>query len=357
MIVRGVSLTFQDDQLEDELVRRVTVNKTTGDTPNLLLTDIFFDYLKFLVHEQRATKKTVRTYQAGLHQFHAWVVSNMDPVPTLSHLTLPVFRAYLYAESARGLRPRTLLGKFYPLDSLVEFLIRNKAMTGNPINDLRLPKKDPAVRLTVSRQEVLALFDASKKIHNDKRGILCQGVLSVLVYAGLRRQELLDLTLTDYDGKALLVRHGKGNKERRVPLPQVAVLNLNEWLKVRKSSSPYLFVTDSCRRVGHEALHNIMEELKAIAGFRDAENIKPHSLRHFYATHLLRNGADTDSIRMLLGHSELRTTEIYLHTDEARLAAVAELAAFQEKDKPKEQPEEAIQRNPVDRSRRKRIAR
>lgn len=139
---------------------------------------------------------------------------------------------------------------------------------------------------------------------------------------------MIDLLVSDYQSGALLVRHGKGNKERTVPVPQVCRGHLDDWLKVRKSNTSYLFTIPGGRWMAHGALHTLLEEVKTVAGYRDAPNIKPHSLRHFYATHLLQSGADLKTISALLGHSHLHTTAIYCHTDNARIVEVAELATL-----------------------------
>lgn len=107
------------------------------------LVDATKDYLDYLVHEQGATRATVRTYKSGLNQFATWAAANVDPVANLTHLNLPTFRRYLYAESVRGLRPRTLLVKFHPLRGLIRFLIANGAMTENPWTVSPCPRKTP----------------------------------------------------------------------------------------------------------------------------------------------------------------------------------------------------------------------
>src|SRR5207248_1788657 len=104
-----------------------------------------------------------------------------------------------------------------------------------------------------------------------------------------------------------------------------------EWLalrQTRKTRHGYLFVREGGRRVGDKTLSTSLEEIKAIAGLKGDPRIRPHSIRHAAATRLLRNGADIRSIQTWLGHSDLKTTAIYLHSDEQQIRAVAHLAAF-----------------------------
>jgi integrase/recombinase XerC len=171
-------------------------------------------------------------------------------------------------------------------------------------------------------------------------------VLAVFVFAGLRRQEALDLRLDDYDAQdgTLRVRHGKGDKERAVFLCETARHALDEWLVYRPKDSrlDWLFMMDRNRRVGQDAVRAIVEELAAGAGYREAPDIRPHSLRHFYASHLLHAGADLESIRQLLGHSDLRTTAIYLHSDQKRLRDVADLSDLSAPTERKQEPDNII---------------
>jgi site-specific recombinase XerD len=295
------------------------------------LHDAARDYLAYLRHEQGATATTIRTYKSGLNSFLRWMQENGHPDPSTFDFNAATLRRYLYVHSEKGLRPRTLRGRFHPLRALAKFLIAHNALKTDPTKSVILPKKDPAIRLTVSEEEVHALLAACERLPDLNRVSLYRAVLSALIFAGLRRQELLDLCLTDFDPKesSLIVRHGKGNKERIVYLPDVAVEALLEWVAVRPASAlDYLFLWDRSKRVSQDALAAIVEESKAIAGYRNAPNIKPHSLRHFYASHLLHNGADLESTRQLLGHADLRTTSIYIHADRQRVRDVARLAAL-----------------------------
>ena len=296
------------------------------------LHDAARDYLRYLKHEQGATATTYRTYQSGLNAFLRWLQENGHPNPSLFDFNLPTLRRYLYFHSERGLRPRSLRGRFCPIKALAAFLVANGALKDDPTAGLTLPKLDPAQRLTISPDEVRALWEGVERLPNARRVALARALLSVLVFAGLRRQECLDLRVGDIDltGKPFLtVRHGKGDKERRVYLPDECAQAIGEWQALRGTAKhEWLWALDAGRRVGADAIAVLLEDIKAVSGLRGANHIKPHSLRHAYATRLLANGADLKSIQMLLGHADLRTTAIYLHVDEERLQAAAGLASL-----------------------------
>lgn len=127
---------------------------------------------------------------------------------------------------------------------------------------------------------------------------------------------------------ALLVQQGKGRWARVLPLCQEAVPPLMECAALRRTLTRCrqdpLFMTDQHQRVGDNTLRHLLEEIKAIAGMREDPRVKPHSIHHAAATRMLRNGADIESIRALLGHSLLQTASIYLHGSEHQVRKVIE---------------------------------
>jgi site-specific recombinase XerD len=167
---------------------------------------------------------------------------------------------------------------------------------------------------------------------------MTRAVVSVLIYGGLRRKELLDLRVDDVDlaeGR-LLIRSGKGRKSRSLYVPEECVEALRDWLAVRQGMGcrhPYLFTTDPRRRMGDNGLNRIMAAVRTMADLGDRTYIMPHAIRHEVATRLLQNGADLRSIQSILGHSDLKTTSMYLHTDELQLKRAADLTRFRDRDR------------------------
>jgi site-specific recombinase XerD len=303
----------------------------------MLLKEAIEDYLLYLEHERSASRETLRTYRPALRRFREWVQANGHPVPTLTDITTPLARRYLYHLSELGLRPRSRLRYWLPLRSLFRMLVEHGAVTESPLETIALPKKDPAPRLLVTDGELLQVLQAAGRQRSPWRAARDQAVLAVLIYTGLRRGELINLRLEDLRlGEGLLhVAHGKGNRARVVPLCAEAKAYLERWLEVRPTvEHPYLFTTDEVRRLAENGLRSLLEQAKTVAGLAGAENIKPHSIRHAAATRLLQNGADLRSVMAWLGHSHLQTTAIYLHTDEQRLQAIASLASLRSTPEP-----------------------
>jgi|SRR5579871_777178 len=296
------------------------------------LADAVADYTNYLRHEQGAAATTIRCYRNRMSSFLRWMEANGYPSPTLQDFNTSTLRRYLYHLGQQGKRPKTLRGRFHPLTGLGAFLVNVGALPENPTKGLTLPKLDASERIPVSDAEVIALMEATERLRNASRIALGRAVLSVLALAGLRRQECLDLCVSDFNTqeRALVVRHGKGDKRRVVFVCDELHFALSEWLAYRPSDSrlDWLFMIDRNRRMGQDALTHLMEEIKSAAGLREATHILPHALRHGFATRLLRRGADLRSIQSALGHADLRTTSIYLHCDEERLRDIARFASL-----------------------------
>jgi len=301
----------------------------------MTLTTAIEYYVEYLQHEIHATTSTRLGYTSYLRRFHRYLTGRNGTEPNLEAITTDDVRSYLYTLSRQGLRPRTLRTAMYPLRGLFAMAMARGYRPDNPARAVKLPKKDAAIRETVSDEELEQLLAGCERTTDPVRRSMLKALLSVLIFAGVRRQELLDLQVGDIDlkEKRLLVRSGKGGKSRSLFLCQQCVDAVREWLAVRpRARHSYLFLVDTCRRLGEVGLVALIEQAKSLADLRDHGNIKPHAMRHAAATRLLRNGADLRSIQQFLGHSQLQTTAVYLHTDEQQLQRIAELGGFQSDD-------------------------
>lgn len=151
-------------------------------------------------------------------------------------------------------------------------------------------------------------------------------MLLLMLYCGLRVSEMRKLQIPhlDFKRRSLWVRHGKGDKDRVVPLPRKLVGPLRAWVGARTAG--YVFPSprgDGSKPLSSRAVQRLMKRLAVAAGLPNAlepRRVRPHALRHSYATRLLRTGADIIEVRDLLGHGSVATTQIYLHSDSERLA-------------------------------------
>ncbi len=298
----------------------------------LLYADAAKDYLNCIRYERGLSSRTCEMYASWLHHYEKWLKENGSQQPTLSEFSTPVLRRFLYTLSARKYRPRTIRGVFYPLRGLGDFLVENGVLDKNPVRALAMPKNDAAERPLVSTEEIAALLDAIERQHNPRQTALSRGLLSTLIFTGIRAGELLDLEVShvSISEGTLLVAHGKGEKSRQLFPPPECLSALSEWLRIREKecTHPYLWAEDRGRRVGYEGLRRILEEVKSIAGLRGRDNIKCHSLRHAFATRLMTHGAGIKAIQAALGHSDAQTTFRYLHLEEQQIRVMASLASL-----------------------------
>lgn len=221
----------------------------------------------------------------------------------------------------QGKSPRSIARALSALRSFYKFLREQKLRFDNPVATHKTPKIGRALPKDISEPEVEALIDAPNT--DTVLGLRDRAMLEVLYACGLRVTELLNLRLELINLKQGYLRIvGKGNKERLVPLGQVACEWIEKYLQesrpnLYKSATDYVFLT---QHGGIMSRQNFWYAIKRYALLADVQaELSPHTLRHAFATHLLNHGADLRVVQMLLGHSDLSTTQIYTHVAQIRM--------------------------------------
>jgi site-specific recombinase XerD len=299
----------------------------------VFLSEAIEDFREFMIHEAGYTKSTRHAYLSYIRNWARWLNESGFGDPQVTDITEAMIRRYSYGKGKQGCRPRTIRSALQGVRALLTWLHEQEAIPTNPADRIRAPKNDAAIRRTVDDGVLEQLLEAAGRQADDFRAIRDTAVLSVLIFTGIRRQELLDLEVghVNLADQSLLIQQGKGKKSRVVPLCPKAVEALQDWMAWRTSHSvkhPYLFTDWGRRRMGDNSLTKLVREVAAIAGYKGDPRIKPHGIRHAAATRLMRNGADIRSIQQWLGHSQLETTCLYLHTDEQQIRKIAGLADF-----------------------------
>lgn len=217
--------------------------------------------------------------------------------------------------------PRSIARSLSALRSFYKFLREQKIRTDNPVASHKTPKLGRALPKDLSETDVEALIHAADV--NTALGLRDRAMLEVLYACGLRVTELINLRidLINFNQGYLRVL-GKGNKERLVPLGQIA----SEWIEkyiqdarsqLYKSATDYLFLTQHGGIMSRQNFWYAIKRYALQAGIQT--ELSPHTLRHAFATHLLNHGADLRVVQMLLGHSDLSTTQIYTHVAQVRM--------------------------------------
>jgi site-specific recombinase XerD len=286
-------------------------------------------------------------YRNRLEQFQKWCQEKGFGDPEVRDIDSGLLRKYFLHVAESGVRPRTQRQHIHALRFLFTSLMNQELVSANPMLErlpdgklkLKLPKLDAARRELVSDDDLQKLYEAAGKQADGFKALRDRTVISVFIFTAIRRQELLDLQEGDVDlnQRVLLVRHGKGNKSRQVPLCDEVYADLEAWLHLRKqlpTNHNKLFCVDHVRPLGEYGLAALVRDAAAAAGLKEpgsdnsTDVIKPHTLRHRAATRLLEQGGNLKQVQVWLGHSDLKTTAMYLHADERSLLSVAGLMSF-----------------------------
>lgn len=217
--------------------------------------------------------------------------------------------------------PRSIARTLSALRSFYKFLREQKLRTDNPVASHKTPKLGRALPKDLAETDVEALLDAPDT--DTALGLRDRAMLEVLYACGLRVTELINLRVDLINlNQGYLRVLGKGNKERLVPLGQIAAEWIEKYLQqarpqLYKSATDYVFLTQHGGLMSRQNFWYAIKRYALQAGIQT--ELSPHTLRHAFATHLLNHGADLRVVQMLLGHSDLSTTQIYTHVAQVRM--------------------------------------
>ncbi|MEK6238817.1 MAG: site-specific tyrosine recombinase XerD [Planctomycetales bacterium] len=277
----------------------------------------FVDYLR---SECGLADNTVMAYRRDLRRFNQWL--NGRAIQQLTIRDLADYASWLHEQS---LAPATIARHIVSLKMFFRFLQLEGALKKNHVELLGSPKLWERVPHVLSPQAVERLLTGPRLI--DPYWRRDRAMLELLYATGCRASEASDMRMEDLKLAEGHCRcHGKGDKQRIVPLGQRAISALEDYfqnerpLLAAKAASPpsWVLLSRSGRRLRREAVWELLKKYAARAGFSD---ITPHTLRHSFATHLLAGGADLRHVQELLGHSSISTTQVYTHVDHTRLKA------------------------------------
>ncbi|HEY1725595.1 MAG TPA: site-specific tyrosine recombinase XerD [Steroidobacteraceae bacterium] len=269
--------------------------------------------------ERGLSSNTLAAYRADLVALHRWLCERKLSLAQTGRAELMDFIA---ARVQAGARPRSTARQLSSFRRFFRYLVREGGVREDPTAQIAMPKIGRSLPRSLSEAEVESLLGAP--VIADALGYRDRTMLEVLYATGLRVSELVSLTLGQINLNQGVTRVlGKGNRERLIPLGEEAVRWLKAFISGARNdilldrSTDYLFPTRRGDRMTRQAFWHIIKRYARKAGV-DRE-LSPHTLRHAFATHLLNHGADLRVVQMLLGHSDLSTTQIYTHVARERL--------------------------------------
>ncbi len=233
---------------------------------------------------------------------------------------------FIHHQSRAGLSARSSARLISTLKSFYKFLVSDGILKKNPVVNLSAPKTWFVLPQFLTLKEVEALL--SQPDEKGVRGLRDKAMLELLYATGLRVSELVVLKPKDLNMEdGFLICRGKGNKERIVPLGNSAARAIQKYLnearpKLVKQPNESLFLTQQGKAFTRQGFWKLLKSYAQKAGLE--VKISPHTLRHSFATHLLERGADLRSVQLMLGHSQITTTQIYTHVSRERLRRVYE---------------------------------
>lgn len=276
-------------------------------------------FLDALWLEKGLSDNTLQAYRSDLSAFASWLEGN-----TLTFLrVLPEHvNSYLVFLAEKGRSARSQARLLSCLRQLYAYLIREQSIASDPTALIPLPKVGRLLPKYLSEKDVDALINAPDT--STVLGLRDRAMLEIIYASGLRVSELVGLQLSQLNLRQGVVRvQGKGDKQRLVPFGEQATEWLEKYLTegrselLKHAQSDSLFVTNRKRLMTRQAFWYLIKKYALQVDIKSA--LSPHTLRHAFATHLLNHGADLRVVQMLLGHSDISTTQIYTHIAQARL--------------------------------------
>lgn len=283
---------------------------------------IIDDFIDHLWLEDGLSKNTLNSYRFDLIIFDSWLgeqkkITMMD----VSELEIQEFLAFKFPSS----KSRSISRLLATLRRFFRYQLREKKIHKDPTLKIQTPKIPKSLPKSLSEEEVESLLDAPNL--DSSSGLRDRSMLELLYACGLRVTELVDIQLTEVILSDGVIRvTGKGSKTRLVPMGEEAV----DWIKkyiaeargdiLRKKTSKFLFVTNRGGAMTRQAFWYVIKKYAVIANIN--KPMSPHILRHAFATHLINHGADLRVVQMLLGHTDISTTQIYTHVARERLKKI-----------------------------------
>jgi site-specific recombinase XerD len=286
------------------------------------------EYLAYNSVERGLIQTTINNYGTNCRRFVAYLKSTGNPEPAVDDFCPETMKAFLYKRSEASLKPGSTRLQIVVLKGFGKWLVDKGYLEENPMRNVIVPKVVSPKQDIVYDEEAQAMLSACDRIHDKRRSALARAIVSMFIYSGLRRTELLNLKMDDvsFNDQSVTVVHGKGRKTRIVyPHPE-CFADLRNWLTMRpKCVHEYVFALDRSRRMFNEALTTLFREVKAIAELSGNDRVHPHAFRRGCGTRLMSQGYSMFDVQTFLGHSDQKTTQIYLASNQRRLKQLAGL--------------------------------
>ncbi|MCK9594608.1 MAG: site-specific tyrosine recombinase XerD [Candidatus Omnitrophica bacterium] len=285
--------------------------------------ELIESFLNYLSVERGLSKNTIISYRDDLVTYSGFLKSlGLD---AFSKANRSAVTDFMFFQKDKGLAPNSIARRLAAIRMFHRFLVRERVLKNDPTSLVDSPKLWQKIPETLSVNEAEALI--SQPNLRDDQGIRDRAILETMYATGMRVSEVVNLRIDNVNKEVGFLRCiGKGNKERIIPLGKKAVISLERYISssrrnlLKKKESEFLFLNRFGKKISRQSLWKIVKLYSRMAGIK--KPMKPHILRHSFATHLLERGADLRSVQEMLGHSNISTTQIYTHINKDRLKSI-----------------------------------
>lgn len=278
-----------------------------------MMVEKFLDYMRY---ERNRSPLTVQNYEEDLRMFEAFF-KNKDNQISWESVDSDLIRDWMEDMMDSGHAATSVNRRLSALRSFFRFALSRHLVERDPAHAIVGPKKNKPLPAFVKEKEMNRLLDGEEMWGNSFEDLRARTIIILLYHTGIRVSELtgMDVSSVDMTDRYIKVR-GKGNKDRVVPFGDELKKDLQKYLEARESvtgmSGGPLLMDNKCRRMTTAKVRVIVED--SLAKVTTQKKRSPHVLRHSFATAMLNNGAGIESVKKLLGHAKVSTTEIYTHT-------------------------------------------
>ena len=279
------------------------------------------DFKNFLKFERNLSENSTQSYLQDSQKLISFLLDN-NFNKKISEIDSNIIREFIYQQT-KLIKPSSQSRLISSLKNFFDYLIIEKIIFINPINSIQYPKIATKIPETLSTKEIDKLIVYLKK--SKKNSLRNCAILEVLYSCGLRVSELTNLNISDIFFDDFLIKIlGKGRKERFVPMSKIVKDMIKDYIHserfnniTKKGFEDILFLNNRGEKLTRVMIYTILNIAKKGTGIK--KKVSPHILRHSFATHLIENGADISSIQHMLGHTNITTTERYLHVSKKHL--------------------------------------
>ena len=286
-----------------------------------MLIEKFIDYLQI---EKNYSSNTLSAYKKDLIEFKNFINENFEKYP-IEHAEYRAIRLWIVKLVNKNLSNRSINRKVSSLKSFYKFLVKTDTIGSSPLLAHSPLKQSKKIQVPFSKEEINSLLD-SDSFKDDFRGVLQKTIITFFYFTGVRRIELINIKESDINMDSSTIRiMGKRSKERIIPMLPKLKKSIIDYLYLRsqefnKKNLKYLFVSRTGSRLSEKYVYRTVNEYFKLVSPKVKK--APHVLRHSFATHLINEGADINSVKELLGHSSLSATQVYSHTSMERIKEV-----------------------------------